>query len=74
MSIKILLYLISLNIIAFFSTQANNETSSDRPNFIIYLSDDQDFLDYNIFGNEYVQSANVNKLASEGIRLSLIHI
>ena len=44
MSIKILLYLISLNIIAFFSAKTNNEISSDRPNFIIYLSDDQDFL------------------------------
>ena len=68
MSIKILLYLICLNIIAFFSAKTGNEASSERPNFIIYLSDDQDFLDYNIFGNENVQSANVNKLASEGIR------
>ena len=72
MSIKILLYLISLNIIAFLA-KTNNETSSDRPNFIIYLSDDQDFLDYNIFGNENVQSANVNKLASEGIRFTNFH-
>ena len=73
MSMKILLYLISLNIIAFFSAKTNNEISSDRPNFIIYLSDDQDFLDYNIFGNENVQSANVNKLASEGIRFTNFH-
>ena len=73
MSIKILIYLICLNIIAFFSAKTDNETSSDRPNFIIYLSDDQDFLDYNIFGNENVQSANVNKLASEGIRFTNFH-
>ena len=73
MFIKILLYLISLNIMAFFSANTNDEMSLERPNFIIYLSDDQDFLDYNIFGNENVQSAHVNKLASEGIRFTNFH-
>ena len=58
---------------AFFSTNINDEISLERPNFIIYLSDDQDFLDYNIFGNENVQSAHVNKLASEGIRFTNFH-
>ena len=51
---------------AFFNANINDEISLERPNFIIYLSDDQDFLDYNVFGNENVQSAHVNKLASEG--------
>ena len=73
MSVKILIYLISISIITFFSPRTNDEISSYPPNFIIYLSDDQDFLDYNIFGNENVQSDHVNKLASEGIRFTNFH-
>ena len=73
MLIKILFYLFSLNIAAFFIIETNTEITNERPNFIIYLSDDQDFLDYNIFGNEYVQSVSVNELAMEGIRFTNFH-
>tara|TARA_B100000989_G_scaffold277697_1_gene238860 strand:- start:739 stop:2136 length:1398 start_codon:yes stop_codon:yes gene_type:complete len=73
MLIKILFYLFSLNIAAFFIIETNTEITNERPNFIIYLSDDQDFLDYNVFGNENVQSVSVNKLAMEGIRFTNFH-
>ena len=73
MLVKILFYLFSLNIASFFISQTNTEIAKERPNFIVYLSDDQDFLDYNIFGNENVQSVSVNKLAMEGIRFTNFH-
>ena len=65
---KIIFILISLIIIP-----KDNYSINDKPNFIIYLSDDQDFLDYNIFGNENVQSNGVNRLASEGISFTNFH-
>ena len=66
--IKIILILFTLT---FFSK--DKSLKNDKPNFIIYLSDDQDFLDYNIFGNENVQSIGVNKLAKEGITFTNFH-
>ena len=56
-----LLLLLSNNI-------SNNEVNiSDKPNFIFYLSDDQDQLDYSIYGNDLVESSAVEELASEGM-------
>ena len=66
--IKIILILFTLT---FFSK--DKSLKNDKPNFIIYLSDDQDVLDYNIFGNENVQSIGVNKLAKEGITFTNFH-
>ena len=56
-----LLLLLSNNI-------SNNEVNiSDKPNFIFYLSDDQDQLDYSIYGNDLVESSAVEELASKGM-------
>ena len=47
---------------------SNNEVNiSDKPNFIFYLSDDQDHLDYSIYGNDLVESSAVEELASKGM-------
>ena len=43
----------------------NNE---DQPNIIIYLADDQDQLDYGVYGNPKVVTTNVDKLATEGMK------
>jgi len=45
----------------------------DKPNFILYLSDDQDYLDYGIYGNERVDSEHVDKLASQGLKFTNFH-
>ncbi len=41
--------------------------NKERPNFIFYISDDQDYLDYNIYGNNLIESSAVSRLAVEGI-------
>ncbi len=47
---------------------SNKEVNiSDKPNFIFYLSDDQDHLDYSIYGNDLVESSAVEELASKGM-------
>ena len=47
--------------------------SENKPNFIIYLSDDQDYLDYGIYGNNRVDTKYVDKLASEGLKFTNFH-
>ena len=60
----ILLFLIHTN------TSHNHQ---NKPNFIIYLSDDQDILDYGLHGNNNVETKYVDKLASEGLSFNNFH-
>ena len=63
---------IIIPILLFFSDEAkfNEVEIDDRPNFIFYLSDDQDQLDYSIYGNDLVESSSVDRLAKEGMMFS----
>ena len=47
----LLIFLLSFN--SFFSQQ-----ESKTPNIVFYLSDDQDLLDYGVYGNPNVQTSN----------------
>lgn len=40
------------------------------PNFIFYLSDDQDLLDYGAYGNPKVYTPAVDNLAKEGMKFT----
>jgi N-sulfoglucosamine sulfohydrolase len=42
----------------------------EQPNFIFYLADDQDQLDYGCYGNPKVMTPNVDRLAEEGLRFN----
>jgi len=44
------------------------KTIKEKPNFIFYLADDQDQLDYGSYGNSKVSTSHVDKLATEGIK------
>ena len=59
----LLIFLLSFN--SFFSQQ-----ESKTPNIVFYLSDDQDLLDYGVYGNPNVQTSNADLLASEGMKFS----
>ena len=54
---------------AFFISQKNytQDLKIDKPNFIIYIADDHNYQDYEINGNNDVQTSAVKKLAAEGI-------
>ena len=43
---------------------------SKTPNIVFYLSDDQDLLDYGVYGNPNVQTSNADLLASQGMKFS----
>ena len=59
----LLIFLLSFN--SFYSQQ-----ESKTPNKVFYLSDDQDLLDYGVYGNPNVQTSNADLLASEGMKFS----
>ena len=41
-----------------------------KPNFIFYLADDQDQLDYGVYGNPKVSTFHVDKLAAQGMKFT----
>ena len=47
--------------------------SSDRPNFILIMADDLGYGDISCYGNTYINTPNIDKLASEGIRFTDFH-
>ncbi len=61
-------YLYLIVLLSFFWLQAQD--SSTSPNFIFYLADDQDLLDYGIYGNPKVHTPAVDALAKEGMRFT----
>lgn len=44
--------------------------SNLKPNIFIYISDDQNSWDYEIFGNKQVKTNNFDRLVNEGLRFS----
>ena len=59
--INFLIYLLSILTIS-------QSHVTEPPNIIFYLSDDQDQIDYNVYGNDLVPSDAVNRLANEGMK------
>ena len=41
---------------------SNLKKVSEKPNFIFYLADDQDQLDYGCYGNPKVSTSNIDQL------------
>src|SRR6476646_5762467 len=41
-----------------------------RPNFIVFLTDDQGYGDLSSFGHPTIRTPNIDRMAAEGIRLT----
>ena len=61
----IFLIVISITIDAF-----GQYASNSKPNIFIYIADDQNSWDYEIFGNKQVKTKNFDRLVTEGLRFS----
>ncbi|MDG1398878.1 MAG: sulfatase [Polaribacter sp.] len=76
-SVKINYFFIIISFIIFneraFAQENSRSISNDRQNFIFYLADDQDLLDYGCYGNPKVSTSNVDKLAEEGMKFTNFH-
>ena len=46
------------------------EGADDSPNFIVFLTDDQGWGDLGCYGHPIIKSPNLDKFASEGLRLT----
>ena len=57
-----------LFLLTFFHVKAQEQSTS--PNFIFYLADDQDLLDYGVYGNPKVYTPAVDALSKEGMRFT----
>ena len=57
--------------LVFFQITEAQETN--KPNFIFYLADDQDQLDYGAYGNPNVHTPAVDQLASEGMLFNKVY-
>ncbi len=57
-------------IIFYFLINYHLEQDYVRPNIIFYLADDQDQIDYGVYGNNLVKTPAVDKLAKEGMLFS----
>ena len=69
-----LVTLITLNSV--FS-QENKSKDNDRkvlkPNFILIMADDLGYGDISCYGNTYIKTPNIDRLAMEGIRFTDFH-
>lgn len=62
---QLIILLFSLSINAF-----GQYPSHSKPNIFIYIADDQNSWDYEIFGNNQVKTNNFDRLVHEGLRFS----
>tara|TARA_B100001059_G_scaffold164793_1_gene164357 strand:+ start:2494 stop:3966 length:1473 start_codon:yes stop_codon:yes gene_type:complete len=70
---KIILLVFPLSFFSFISSSEINTKEifkEEKPNFIFYLADDQDKLDYGTYGNPNVETTAVDRLATEGIKFN----
>ena len=61
-------YILLISLLYFNPFYAQQE--SKTPNIVFYLSDDQDLLDYGLYGNPNVKTSNADLLASQGMKFS----
>jgi len=64
------LSVISLTIPKYFnsSSRAANRKNNARPNFIIFIADDQAWNDVGCYGHPSIRTPNIDKLAQEGLK------
>jgi len=65
--LPILLFLLTLSHVA-------DEADAAAPNIIMVFIDDMGWGDFSCFGNESVQTENIDRLASEGIRFEQFYV
>lgn len=60
---------VKVAVMSFFSIDLVSSTDFSRPNIVIFLVDDLGITDLGCFGNNTIQTPNIDRLAEEGARL-----
>ena len=63
-------YVILLSVVLIFASCSTKEAAEQPPNIIIIFTDDQGYEDVGVFGSPDIETENLDKMASEGIRLT----
>src|SRR6188768_1951162 len=50
------------------------ESTHSRPNIVLVLIDDMGWGDFSCFGNKEIQTTNIDRLASEGLRFQQFYV
>ncbi|WP_153558497.1 sulfatase-like hydrolase/transferase [Roseimaritima sediminicola] len=61
---------LTLLLLVLVSAPALVAEESERPNFVVFLTDDQGWGDLACYGHPEIQSPNLDRFASEGLRLT----
>ncbi|MBU2884622.1 arylsulfatase [Gilvimarinus agarilyticus] len=54
--------------------EITSERSTDRPNIVFVITDDQGYGDLGVHGNPFVQTPNIDQLAKESVSLTDYHV
>ena len=71
---KIYFLIISLLAIPIVNSCDSSIDKNEKPNFIIFIADDISWDDFGCYGNEFVQTPNIDKLSSEGMTFSNMYL
>lgn len=55
-------------------TSCNNKTGSEKPNIVIFFTDDQGYADVGVYGAEGFETPNLDQLATEGIQFTSFYV
>ncbi len=65
--------ILALSCLILVSPACNNIKEKDPPNFIVFLADDLGYGDLSCYGHPIIKTPNLDKFASEGVRLTDCH-
>ena len=73
----VVFFLVTLITLNSVFSQENKSKDKDRkvlkPNFILIMADDLGYGDISCYGNTYINTPNIDRLAMEGIRFTDFH-
>ena len=61
------IYFLGLMILIVLTQCEKSQKTETKPNFIVFIADDVSWDDLSVYGNEFVQTPNIDSLSSEGL-------
>ncbi|MEM9345362.1 MAG: sulfatase [Planctomycetota bacterium] len=68
------LALLLLAVSALLAYQAHSQPSADKPNVVIFFTDDQGYGDLSCFGNPTIHTPHLDQMAAEGMKLTQFYV
>ena len=67
-------YILTVLLLGVLLTNCEEKTSDDKPNIIIFFTDDQGYADVRVYGAEGYETPNFDTLAEDGIRFTDFYV